>query len=71
MHIREDVLVCACRGARVLCATVEVIAVLVNSNVIARACVVFELEQVRDGQSQLLSVPRYPVLNHFLLVDCL
>jgi hypothetical protein len=49
MHIREDVLVCACRGARVLCATVEVIAVLVNSNVIARACVVFELEQVRDG----------------------
>ena len=47
------------------------LAVLVNSEAIARACVVLELEQVRDGQSQLLAVPRYPVLNHFLLVDCL
>ena len=55
---------CACRGARVLSATVEVIAVLVNSEAIARACVVFELEQVRDGQYQLLAVSRYPVLNH-------
>jgi hypothetical protein len=53
-----------------LSATVEVIAVLVNSKAIARACVVFELEQVRDGQSQLLAVPRYPVLNHFLIVEC-
>jgi hypothetical protein len=43
------------------------IVVLVNSEAIAGACVVFELEQVRDGQSQLLAVPRYPVLNHFLL----
>jgi len=32
----------------------------VKSKAIARACVVFELEQVRDGQSQLLAVPRYP-----------
>jgi hypothetical protein len=65
--------VCACRGARVLSATLEVIAVrsLVNSEAIARVCVVFELEQVRDGQSQLLAVPRYPVLSHFLLVECL
>ena len=47
----------------------EVIAVLVNSKAIARACVVFELEQVRDGQSQLLAVPRNPVLTHFLLVE--
>jgi hypothetical protein len=67
LHSREDVLVCACRGARVLSATVEMIVLLVNSEAIAGACVVFELEQVRDGQSQLLAVPRYPVLNHFLL----
>jgi hypothetical protein len=65
LHSREDVLVCACRGARVLSATVEVIAVLVNSEAIARACVVFELEQVRDGQYQLLAVPKYPVLLTF------
>ena len=59
------VLVCTCRGDSVLSATVEVIAVLVNSEASARVCVVLELEQVRDGQSQLLAVPRYPVLNHF------
>ena len=53
---------CACRGARVLSATVELIAVLVNSEAIARACVVFEHEQVQDGQSQLLAVPREKVL---------
>ena len=51
MHSREDVLVCPCRGARVLNATVEVIAVLVNSKAIARACVVLELEQVALGQT--------------------
>ena len=56
-----------CHGACVLSATVEMIVVLVNSEAIAGACVVFELEHVRDGQSQLLAVPRYPVLNHFLL----
>ena len=62
-------LVCTCRGARVLSAAVEVIAVLVNSKAIARACMVCELEQVRDGQSQLLAVQRNPVLNQFLLVE--
>jgi len=46
------------------------LAVLVNSEAIARACVVLELEQVRDGQSQLLAGPRNSVLNHFLLVEC-
>ena len=60
-------LVCPCRGARVLSATVEVIAILVNSKAVARACVVLELEQVRDWQSQLLAIPENPVLNHLLL----
>ncbi len=53
MHSREDMLVCPCRGSRVLSATVEVITILVNSKAFARACVVLELEQVRDCQSQL------------------
>lgn len=34
------------------------------SSIANRSHVVFELEQVRDGQSQLLAVSRYPVLNH-------
>jgi hypothetical protein len=62
--------VCTCRGARVLSATVEMIAVLVNTEAIARACVVLELKQVRDWQSQPLAVPGNLVLNHFLLVEC-
>jgi hypothetical protein len=33
---------------------VEVITILVNSKALSRACVVLELEQVRDWQSQLL-----------------
>ena len=62
---------CPCRDARVLSATVEVIAILVNSKACARACVVLELAQVRDWQSQLLAVPRSPVLNHLLLIVAL
>jgi hypothetical protein len=52
-----------------LSASVEVITILVNSKARARACVVLELAQVRDWQSQLLAVPRNPVLNHLLLVE--
>ena len=47
----------------------EVITILVNSKALARACVVLELAQVWDWQSQLLAVPRNPVLLHLLLVD--
>ena len=54
MHGREDMLVCPCRGSRVLSATVEVITILVNSKALARACVVLELAKVRDWQSRLL-----------------
>ena len=43
---------CPCRGSSVLSATVELTAILVNSKACARACVVLELEQVRDWQSQ-------------------
>ena len=52
-----------------LSASVEVITILVNSKALARACVVLELAQVRDWQSQLLAVPGNPVLNHLLLVE--
>jgi len=45
-------IMCPCRGSRVLSANVEVITILVNSKAFARACMVLELEQVRDWQSQ-------------------
>ena len=45
---------CPCRGSRMLSASVEVITILVNSKAPARACVVLELAQVLDWQSQLL-----------------
>jgi hypothetical protein len=44
----------------VLSAIVEVITILVNSKALARACVVLELAQVRDWQSQLLGGYRVP-----------
>jgi len=59
------------RCARVLRAAVKVVAEFVNSKAFARGFVVSERLQVRDGQSQLLAVPRCPVLNHFLLVEVL
>ena len=73
-HLRggEYMLVCAHRGARMLrhaATTVEVVAESVNSTAFARAFVMCELVQVRDGQSQLLAVEGCPVLKHFLLVE--
>ena len=62
LHGGEYVLVCAHLGAGMLRATVEVVA----ENV-----VMCELAQVRDGQSQLLTVEGCPVLKHFLLVEVL
>jgi hypothetical protein len=39
--------------------------------VVAENVVMCELAQVRDGQSQLLTVEGCPVLKHFLLVEVL
>jgi hypothetical protein len=64
---------------------VEVVAENVNSKAFARAFVMYELVQVRDGHSQLLAVMMMPficsfrnknedgcpVLKHFLLVEVL
>jgi len=71
LHGGEYVLVCANRGAGMLRATVEVVAEHVDSEAFARAFVMFERDQVRDGQSQLLAVEGCPVLKHFLLVEVL
>jgi hypothetical protein len=50
----------------VLRAAVEVVAEFVNIKGFARAFVVYERLQMRDGQSQLLVVEGCPILNHFL-----
>jgi hypothetical protein len=47
----------------------ESVAESVNSLAFARAFVMCELVQVRDGQSQLLAVEGCPVLKHFLFVE--
>jgi len=63
----EYVPMCSHRGADVLCAAVEVVAV--DSEAFARAFVMFELGQVR--QSQGLAVDGDPVLNYFRLIEVL
>ena len=69
MHGREYVLMCSCCGAGVLRAAVKVIPEFVYSKASACACVKSERFQVRDGQPQLLAVPRCPVLHHLLFVE--
>jgi len=65
----EYVCVCAHRGACcVQQLLTEVVAENVNSKALARAFVMCELVQERDGQSQLLAVEGCPVLKHFLLL---
>jgi hypothetical protein len=51
----EDVLVCALRGFGVLRAAVQMVAVGIDGQVSVRAFVMFELLQVRDIQSQVLT----------------
>ena len=51
---------CSHRVADVLCAAVEVVTKVVNSEAFARAFVMFELGQVRDRQSQGLAVDGDP-----------
>ncbi len=62
-------LVCSCCGAGVLRAAVEVIPEFVNRKASACACVEPERCQVRDGQPQLLAVPRCLVLHHLGFVE--
>ena len=50
----EYVLVCACRGACMLQAGVEVVSEFVDSEAFTRACVVLELAEVRDGHPQVV-----------------
>ena len=56
----EYVLMCSHRGADVLCAAVELVAKVDDSEAFARAFVMFELGQVRDRQSQGLAVDGDP-----------
>ena len=50
-------------------AAVKMIPEFVNSTVSACACVMTEGFQVRDGQPQLLAVPRCPVLHQLRFVE--
>ena len=61
-------LMCAHRGASMLRAAVEVVAQVLFSEAFARAFVMFELGQVRDGQCRVLAVVAGPVLMRFHLV---
>jgi hypothetical protein len=54
--------------AGMLRATVQVVAENVDSTAFARAFVMCEFVQVRDGQSQLLAVEGCPVLSTFSLL---
>jgi hypothetical protein len=67
----EYVLMCANLGSSVLRAAVEMVAKGIYGEAFARAFVMFELGQVRDVKSQGLAVGGGPILNHFLLVECL
>jgi hypothetical protein len=67
----EYVLMCVHRDTNVLCAAVEEVAKVVDSEAFARAFVMFELSQVRDRQSQELGVGGGPVLNYVRLVEVL
>ncbi len=62
----EYVLVCACRGACMLQAGVEVVSEFVDSEAFTRACVVLELAEVRDGHPQMLAAVCDPVPLHVL-----
>jgi hypothetical protein len=48
-----------------------VVSEVVYRRAFARAFVMFELGEVRDGQPQVLAVVGVPVLKHFFLIEAL
>ena len=63
--------VCARRGACMLRAGVEVVSEVVYREVFAGAFVMFALDEVRDGQPQVLAVVGGLVLMHFQPIEAL